>query len=293
MLVVTTGWGFGPWGSTPWGLEGGELSLLSATAVRENLVRLAFSGAVRLTNDLAPRDGAHLRKYSITADVTSTGLDGLPARRVLPCKVELAKVAGAGGALVDLWVDRPFSPHPSLYSVSAVEIYGAGGELLEAGASTTFFGVQAALVLPSLDRAAIARDLANPQFPGSLVDALGAPGAVLGSFVADASGDYGTDDGMASYKKRVLRRLLTRKGSFAHLPGYGVSVPAQIKQLGRPSDRAAFAADAEAQVAQEPETEACEVNLVPLGDGAFKLQVKCRVRFSDKPVELEQLLTTA
>lgn len=290
---MTTGWGFGPWGSTPWGLEGGELSLLSATAVRENCVRLAFSSAIRLTNDLAPRDGAHLRKYSITANTSSIGLDGLPARAVRPCKVELALVAGAGGALVDLWVDRPLSPYGSLYSVSCIEIYGAGGELLEAGASTTFDGVQAALVLPSLDRAAIAKDLANPQFAGSVVNASAVPGALLGSFVADSSGDYGTDDGLTSYRKRVLRRVFTRKGAFAHLPGYGVSVPAHVKQLGRPSDRAAFAADAEAQIALEPETEACEVALVPLGDGAFKLQVRCRVRFRDKPVELEQLITGA
>lgn len=282
-------WGLGPWGFSPWGGgDADELALLSATAVRENLVRLAFSLPVRLRGDLAPRDAGHLRKYSIVANASTVGLDGLPARAVLPALAELALVEGAGGALVDLWLDRPLSPYGALYSVAVTEIYGEGGELLEPGSGLAAFdGMRAAVVPAVVDRVVVGSDFANPQSPALLADDRV---QVVGSFVPDATGDYATDQGLVSYRKRVMRRLFTRKGRFAHLPRYGVDVPALVKHLARPSDRARFAADAEEQVKQEPETAAAQVRLVQLAAGAWELQVRARTRFGQVVEMAERLV---
>jgi hypothetical protein len=68
-------------------------------------------------------------------------------------------------------------------------------------------------------------------------------------------GDLGNDEGLESYRKRVIRRCMTRKGAFSHLPQYGIGVPAQVKKLAQPGVREALAAEAELQIGQEPETQ--------------------------------------
>jgi hypothetical protein len=95
------------------------------------------------------------------------------------------------------------------------------------------------------------------------VDAIDASGVLppeasllLGTFPIDASGDYGLDRGLRSYKKRILRRLTSKQGAFAHLAAsqYGVGVPGYAKMLGRAGLREQIASEAEAQIRLEPET---------------------------------------
>ena len=46
-------------------------------------------------------------------------------------------------------------------------------------------------------------------------------GAIGGSLRIGADGDYVADEGTELMKKLILRRLLTPKGAFFHLPDYG------------------------------------------------------------------------
>lgn len=285
-----SGWGLGAWGFSPWG--GGaddELALLEAHAVRENCVRLSFSVPVRLLRDLAPRDGAILSKYAITADSSTTGLDGLPARPVRPAKAELALVENAGGALVDVWTDRPLSHHPSLYTVTVLDLFSTAGAPLALGSNTaSFFGVQAAILAPHVDNVSVGTDLANPVNPNASIGS-----QIAGSYVVDASGDYAADKGLASYRKRVLRRIFTRKGAFAHLPSYGVGLLDRVKKLARPSDKASLLADIETQVKREPETKSCSPSLTLLDPsrGVWLLQIHATTSFGPTTSIAEQFVT--
>lgn len=242
--------------------------MLDAQAVRENVVRLYFSTAVRFTGILDPNDAASAARYDVTPITGTSGLDGLPTRDVDAIAVELVRVPGAGGAQLDVVVDRPFTPWPSEYRVSASQILAHDGSLLDpAHASFVFAGVFKGLAVMKPDLAVARKDFANPQTLSGLLESGGVKPdgqeqGKLGSFFVDDTGDYAVDQGIASYRKRVFRRLTTRKGSFAHLPNYGVGIPDQIKSLSKAGLRESIAADAEEQIRREPETAAVSVVLV-------------------------------
>jgi hypothetical protein len=96
-----------------------------------------------------------------------------------------------------------------------------------------------------------------------------------------------TNQGLASLRKRVLRRLLTRRGAFPHLPGYGVGTAAEIKRLATPSVRARIVAEAEAQIRREPEVEEARASLDPIPGhpGAWRLSVRVRAQAGSLSVE--------
>ena len=276
------GWGSGGWGTSGWGVPGlgAGLQLVDARAVRENVVRLQFNQSIYFSGLLDPHDGSSAPRYAITPVAGSLGGDGLPTRPVAAAMVALALFAGAGGMYVDLTTDRPFSPWPGQYTVAVNQLVTAvGGALLQPGATSVVFPALYRGRVPHKPDLVTGRtDFANPQVAGALD---GLPSTTpLGSFVVDATGDYAADAGLVSFKKRVMRRLMTKKGRFAHLPNYGVGIPDNIKQLARAGVREAIAADAEAQIKLEPETLACSVTVVPdaANPGLLRLQVRVQTR---------------
>jgi hypothetical protein len=250
-------WGAGPYGLTPWG--GSTITvyllLLMAEAIRENVVRLTFDHDIYFSRWHDPADGSFIDRYSITADPTAIGIDGQPSRPVRVADVQ--RVVGSANQ-VDVWTDRKLSPTGSRYNVfvTGLRSIDLALDLNPAGASATFEGVQQGVPLRTVDGTIGNRDFANPQMPGP-----GIPADSLGQFIPDDLGDYGIDQGLVSYKKRVFRRLISPKGSFRHIPGYGVGVPTYSKMLARANLTGSIAADAEDQIRQEPETISVEVTL--------------------------------
>ena len=102
---------------------------------------------------------------------------------------------------------------------------------------------------------------------------------LLDKFQADSQGDLAFDEGLTSYRKRVFRRLTTKKGKFAHLPDYGVSVPSSVKQLGRAGVREQLAVDAEVQIKREPETVAVSVAIVETQPEIYSYRIRARTSF--------------
>jgi hypothetical protein len=256
-------WGFGPYGITPWGGPFTAapppvyLQLQSAEAIRENVVRLTFDNPIYFSRWHDPADGSFVNRYSISHDPAAIGIDGEPTRPVNVADVQRVRDAANQ---VDVWTDRAFSPTGSRYIVTVMGLRSANMVLRidPAGASASFEGVQQGAPRRTIDGVVGNRDFANPQMPG--------PGILansLGHFIPDDRGDYAIDQGLTSYKKRVFRRLTTIKGTFRHIPGYGVGVPSAAKKLARANLTGSIAADAEDQIRQEPETISAEVILVP------------------------------
>lgn len=86
--------------------------------------------------------------------------------------------------------------------------------------------------------------------------------AVSGTFRVGEDGDYQFDDGLRNLKKRILRRLVTKKGGFAFLPDYGVGALEAVKKLNMAATRQMIADEAQRQIAREPDVEAVSVRAV-------------------------------
>lgn len=250
------------------------IDFLDALAIRENVVRVEFDEAVSLTGLLEASDASKTEKWIVQADPATTGMDGEPARAVSVVRVELATEAdgvaeGDVGRFVNLVLDRPMTSFPAAYDLSFFEIYSADlGSMLSGTARV--FATHAYLEPPKVDAGKVSRDFANPQGAKAA--------AVLGTFVIADDGDYATDQGPESLKKRVLRRLMTRKGAFAHLPNYGVGVPDEVKKLGTQAVLSRLRVDAEQQILEEPDVDQVRVGIFADSEtpGLYRLRVAVR-----------------
>lgn len=277
------GWGESPWGAGEWGAGAGavDLCLTNALAVRENVVRLTFNAGVYFTAWLDPFDASVPERYAVTpVDTSPFGLDGLPPRPVAVVRADLALVPLSFGAIVDVTVDRPFSPWPSEYVVAVNGLVSTTGALLLPGCtSLVFAGLYRALRVQSIDAPAPSRDIANPNTVRDQAGILAAGQEfALGTIPIGSDGDYAFDQGLVNLRKRIFRRLLTRPGAFAHMPTYGVGVASYGKRLGTAAVRAQLAAAAEQQIRNEPDVREVKVSLLtdPLNPSIVRLNVNVR-----------------
>jgi hypothetical protein len=274
---MSAGWGLGPWGFLPWGsgLSGTavNLQLLNAQAIRDNVVRLQFNVAPLATGLFDAGDALETNAYQITPVPRTFGSDKLPTRSVFPVIVSLADIALSFGTFLDVTVDRPFSPYPGQYRIAVQGVTTYTGLLLDPlHSSYVFFGLSRGQPMQRADKVVSSKDIANIQSVKNVVGMVPkeVQSSLLGTIPVDSKGDLASDSGLVSYRKRIMRRCMTRKGGFAHLPDYGVGLPSQIKQLSRPGMRESIAAEAESQIKQEPET----------------LSVKCTFVHDDSTPEL-------
>ncbi len=258
------GWG-AEWGSTFWGdNHDSNLELLGADTLRENVLRLVFNKAPYFSNLSDPTDGAVTSCYQITVLPDTVGLDGRPARPVAVLSATQALSDDPEGRLVDLVIDRPFSPYPGAYTVQVSNLVtDEDASPLDPGFSEIEFYGLSRMIVPSVPEEAFAsRDLANPQTLGMLQETGVTTVTALGTYPTDASGDYATDNGKFNLKKRVFRRLITAKGAFLHAPGYGLGVTSRLKRLNIASEREALASEAELQIIQEPDVRKVKVRVL-------------------------------
>lgn len=281
------GFGGGSWGSVPWGSGGaGTLALRSALAVRENVVRLEFASGVYLSRLLDPYDASLPSHYVFAPDASTVGYDGQPPRPVMAVSADFALdadgVVVGSGTLVDVVLDRPMTPYPARYTALVSGLLSDDFTLGLTSATAPYDAVFRTLTVPTLEIAAPTRDLANPQNRAALLDPVPDPNNPLnlGTFVVDDTGDYAFDEGLTSLKKRILRRLVTSPGRFAHLPGYGVGIPDHGKRLAQAAVIAQLTTSAEAQIALEPEVAKVRVRAVldAQHPGLVRFQVLVRTR---------------
>lgn len=283
------------------------LQLLTALAVRENVVQLGFSLVPLVTNLGDVHDGANPAFFTVVPSPGAADENGAPARAVTVVRSEVAPATAPGAApqvgdvppgavegyFLNLSLDRPLSSFPAAYVVSVVGPLvstPAGYPVDPSCASLELLGVYRPYVTPQVEVGHPARDVANPQTLSALQSALvqnPLQQASLGAFVVDDSGDYAFDEGLVALKKRIFRRLVTVPGAFAHLgPGYGVGLLAEGKRLGSAATLARIASQAEAQIGQEPEVAKVRVGVTSANDGLVRVSVLVRTR-SGLPAKFE------
>ena len=259
--------GSGAWGVTPWG-SGSPVSappaptmtLVSVATVQENVVRATFDNPVNFTGVLDPKDAASPSNYVVSI-VSGIGLDGSP---VWPVSVVQALVVPGDLASVDIMLDRPMTPYPAQYSLVAANVWDVTKTRLLVPAAMVFYGVHQNIVPATSLAQPQAIDIANPQTLGAM-GSLSNPNDPrnLGSIPVDSTGDYAVDQGVVSLKKRLLRRLFSKRGGFAHLPEYGVDAASYGKTLNNTSNRSRLSADSEQQLGSEPEVAQISVRAIP------------------------------
>lgn len=262
------------------------MQILDTLAIRENTVRVHFDEAVYYSSLLDLADASIATKFTLLTVAGTSGMDGQPVRPVTVVRVDLpTALDGISeddlGTYLDLVLDRSMTPYPGGYVLSILS-GNVFNEAISDSVPDTEFPVAAVhkqLTSPQVDTARPTRDFANAQTLSAvqasypLVDS-----SNLGSIAPDDTGDYAFDEGEVNFKKRVLRRLVTSPGKFAHLPNYGVGIPDHGKRLAISSVLTALAAAAETQIALEPETGRVRVRAIVDQDtpGLVRFQVLVR-----------------
>lgn len=270
-MACAAGFGSGPWGGAPWG-GAVPFAATYAVAQAENRVRVEFSRLLKWSDLLDAGDASDESHYAVVPVEGTVGRDGLPARPVGVVLVRRPPATEDNGRRVDVYLDRPLSPEPAEYVVTATGLLDSLGNPLASpcAGSVRFVGVYRRPVTSNPEDVVRGRDLASRVTPGA-----GAQGGAL----ATADGDYAVEERAAAAKKRLFRRLTARKGRYLHLPpDWGVGVASYAKRLATTSARNALVEDATRQLSDDPDVERVVVRLVDEGGGTWRIVVVARVR---------------
>jgi len=194
--------------------------------------------------------------------------------------------------VIDIILDRPASAFPALYQLDIQTVYKSSLSVSIAG-SIVIPGLRSAIAKDDGESIHGGRDFHNPN---TLSNAIVGSGDVwdpslLATFRIGDDGDYAIDTGAAAYEKRLLRRVLSKRNGFAHLPGFGGDVKASIKKLSRADELAQRAAELEAKIAKDPDTAKVRVAFTPRGRGLFALNIIARTK-QGSTVRIERLIAT-
>jgi hypothetical protein len=285
-------WGSGSWGASSWGGGSGSFALVAVTAHRENVFRVEFSSPVYFSTYLDPPDASLESHWAIAPVAGTVGMNGQAARPLgvaavrLPLEQDGVPIADVG-RFVDVVSDRPMTPDPAIYELSVIDVYSL--DLSEVVSGSAFVPAVYRLIQPpTLDALSPSRDVAyvapSAASTGTVSDAL-----VLGTYGVDSTGDVALDEGDADLRKRAVRRLITRKSSFAHLPGYGVGLTSFGKQLGRAATVAQIVADAESQLLEEPDVAKakCSLKKDPQKPNLWRFRAQIQPRGRPRVVTIE------
>lgn len=245
--------GSGPFGSMPFG-SGGEISIASAEQVTLNSVRVRLLGNPSVKNRGAIFDALYDRGWTI--ERYNDPLVHVPL---------VYWVEREDSVTVVLQLDAPLDGPDKRYRVVMSEAMAPGSEPSDREFIFSTFGAPREFVTSETRRSF---DVANLPAGDS------GPGIepALGTFQYAADGDYQNDAGLSNLKKRVIRRLTTKRGSFAHLPNYGLDLPE--KGPLRPGVMRLIQSQAIAQVQSEEGVVSATVSVSSPAPGVLLLGVR-------------------
>lgn len=221
---------------------GGGLHVDRALAVGGQVVRVVLNKAPKTKSSLAINDGLNSSNYGLTI-ATGTGTTPLSVGVLQVVQFPAFGLLTAGEVGVDVQVDRPLVVGLSYLVTVSTGLVASDGDSMGSPYGATFVGA----ARPTFTRR-------NNRSKNEIIDWDSGDNGLTVS-----GGDIGTVTGLPSTKLRCMRRTLTAKNSFAHLPGYGIGfapkTPLSTARTG------ALKADLAQQLRQEPDVDSATTNV--------------------------------
>jgi len=242
----------GSWGGSTWGGLTVTISLESAAALGQRLVDVWLTGVPAASDPYAIGDALNPLIWSISRADTGEVLTVAGVTRVSAQRYRLQTIETLG-------------PVSVTHTVSTETLRAVSGTLCIPPRSATFAGIE------SLDT-----PLAIADRPIDLATAGVVSGSAIlgGSMVVGDDGDYTTHSGDELLRKLIIRRLITRRGAFTHLPEYGLGLP--VKMPLRSSMLATLKTQIEQECLKEQDVAAASASLTVQPDGYLLIVLKVR-----------------
>lgn len=257
------GFGFGP---SVFGL-GGPISVVRALAVAGQVVRVVFDEEPLHRSPAGASDALNPGNYVFTVPggnataPVAVGIDVNPIEGPARGVGNGSDPSVADERGVDVHVDRQLVVGVD-YLVTVQNIQSMAGGTLGAPTSATFGGVTLLEETKLPSRIQDLVDFANPPFTGG--------------YIVDDSGDIAPEDPDVGLRKRIYRRMTTRKGAFRWLPNYGSTI--DLKELGTVANIAAAQTDLTQQVKQEPDVVSASVRISVQASGLTLIMTRAKSR---------------
>lgn len=263
------GWGFDDFGLLPYGDAAGSIgiSLKAASVVSTRQVEVEVSNLAQDDSPFLAGDALNPSTWLVQR------LDSLVFLNVV-------SVTQTGTYKYTLLCLEEFGPVGVTHRVSSTTLKDQSGNAIVSPRQADFLGITDAAKDTVEDRLATRRmaavDIANPQVPKEPFFA--------GTLQLGADGDYLLESGTQLIRKLWLRRLVTQKGDFFHLPDYGVGIrvkePIPVANLGR------LKTQIEEQLAREPEVESVTATVSMDSRGILTVQARGALRKTGEAVQV-------
>jgi len=233
-----------------------SLSVVAAWAVTTHTVRVELTTEPKHSDQYEIGDALNVASWMVQNITTGETLTVIGATMFDATHVDVMTLEALPNHLVNCEI------------TASANLQTALGELVGGTTSADFTGV--VQTLDPVDSVTVDafrdRDLANPPFQ---VDrGIGYSGTII----IGSDGDYETEAGGPLVRKCVMRRLGTPRGSFRHLPRYGVGLK-EKEPLPSASDLIKLRADIEAQALEEPDVETATARLTLDRSGVLIVQL--------------------
>lgn len=270
---MTAGYGTSEYGTGPWGMgavyapaDGGGRTF----ATGDRTVRVVLSFEPQAKGSTLPGDALNPKTWAISSLNDGRVLTPLSVVKVNSTTFDILTLQLLDNAKVPM----------QLRTTALRDVMGAPVETL----TWVFPGSQlVSNTTPQRQTTAAGlamRDVANPPTPNSPVG---------GTLEITSSGDYKSVTGEALVRKLIIRRLISSKGDFFHLPNYGAGL--RVKDTMANVDLRKLARELEAQIKFEPEVEAASVGLsYTAAASALVVQLKVKLRQTGQEVSVSMMV---
>lgn len=235
------GYGTSAYGTSSYGSLSGALSVVNAFATTTNTVRVTFTVAPLAVSVSGLGDALNPATWAVTNPTTT---------------FTVTSVVKVSSTVFDVYVLEAFASVLVTHTVSAPTLLKPDLDLISPPTSSTFLGLTSlAAVAPAAEAAARGLNLVDvANRPTQIADQLG------GTLVMTSGGDYASETGASLLRKLIIRRLMTMRGEFFHLPNYGLGLA--VKEPLPVGETIKLRAEIERQIQLEPEVSSVSANVI-------------------------------
>lgn len=249
------GWGRGAWGLSPWGGLV-SLALEHAEVVTERSVIVQLTTPPLQESSIDEGDALNCQTWKI---------ENLTTGQI----VTVLAINPVSDTAFELWTLETMGTHLDTIRVSFSGLVDQARNPV---------GPPTAFDMPGLARAEVA------QAPGALVD-LRSDLFSGGGLEVGSDGDYAVESGTPLLRKLIVRRLMTFRGEFIHLPGYGFGI--RLKEPLGAADLTQLRAEVERQIQREPEVKNVSAKVSLDRSGVLLVEVRATIKATNEQVSVQ------